>query len=365
MAEKWATEVGTKKLLQRLSLDPSKQRTFDGLAVSALGAGTYLGSPDDATDRLYEEVLLQAALKGVNFFDTAINYRCMRSERVLGKVFQQLFAKEVSREQIVVSTKGGFLPCEGSLEQFEDYVRIHYLDTGLIEAKEITAECYCMSPAFLEHQIATSLKNLNLECIDLYYLHNPEIELALLGEEAFYARLRDAFTLFEQKIQEKKIRRYGLATWNGFRQKKNSLQLSKILECAKQAAGEAHHFRAIQLPLNLVMLEALHVENQLVEKENRPIIEVAQEHQIAVMASASLMQSQVTHLSPRVFEKLPPEKSPILQALQFVLSSPVTTAFVGMKQLAHWEENREALFLPTWPQETWKEACTSLGIKNE
>lgn len=365
MGEKRALETETKKLFQWLSLDPSKQRIFDGLTVSALGAGTYLGPPDDATDRLYEEALLQAALKGVNFFDTAINYRCMRSEKVLGKVFKQLFAKEISREQIVISTKGGFLPCEGSLEQFEDYIRIHYLDTGLIEAKEIVAECHCMSPAFLENQIATSLKNLGLECIDLYYLHNPEIQLAELGEEEFYTRLSAAFALFEQKVQEKKIQRYGLATWNGFRQKKNSLQLSRVLECAKQVGGEAHHFRAIQLPLNLVMLEALHIENQLIEKESKPILEVAGEHQIAVMVSAPLMQSQVAHLSPRVFEKLPPEKSPILQALQFVLSAPITTAFVGMKQLAHWEENREVLFLPNWSQETWEEACISLGIKSE
>lgn len=360
MSETHATEVGTRKLFEWLSLDTSKIRIFDGLTLSALGAGTYLGPADDETDRLYEQILLEAAQGGINCFDTAINYRGMRSEKVLGKVLRSLFSKEISREQIVVATKGGYLPCEGPMEEYEDYIRIHYLDTGLIEAKEIISECHCMSPNFLENQIATSLKNLGLECLDIYYLHNPEIQLPEVGEEAFYDRLRAAFSLFEKQVEEGKIQRYGVATWNGFRQKKNALQLTKILDCAKQVGGENHHFRAIQLPFNLVMLEAMKIENQ---EEDKTVVEIARENQIAIMVSAPLMQSQVAHLPPRVFEKLPPERLPMLQALQFVLSTPfVTTAFVGMKQKQHWEENREALFSPVWTEEVWKQACTSLGV---
>lgn len=362
----WATEEATKKRLSGLPLHPSKQRLFDGLCVSALGAGTYLGAVDETTDRLYEQLLIRAAQEGINFFDTAINYRGMRSERSLAKALKEIAAFGISREMVVIATKGGYLPCEAPPEQFEDYVRTHYLDTKLVKAEEIVAECHCMSPDFLENQIATSLQNLQLDAIDLYYLHNPETQLAEIEEEPFYQRLTAAFSLFEKKVQEGKIRRYGLATWNGFRQKKRSLQLAKIAECAKEAGGEGHHFRAIQLPFNLVMLEALKMKNQLASKENRSILEVAAEHKIAVMISAPLMQAQVAHLNLRVFESLPQEKTPMLQALQFVLSTPeITTAFVGMKQPNHFEENREALFTPTWEKEKWLAACTSLGIKLE
>ncbi len=369
MGEKWATEPGTSKYFQWNSIFPSKQKLFHGLHVSALGAGTYLGPADDATDKLYEQTLLKAALSGVNFFDTAINYRCQRSEKVLRKVFRDLASHGIQRDQYVVATKGGYLPCEGSLDHFEDYVRIHYLDTGVIEAKEIVGGCHCMSPAFLDNQIASSLKNLGLECIDLYYLHNPETQLLEIEETEFYRRLTEVFVLFEQKVHEKKIRSYGIATWNGFRQKaaqRGTLQLSKIVQCATDAGGEKHHLKAIQLPFNLVMLEAIKLKNQTLISAKKNIISAAKENRIALMASAALMQSQVGQLCRKVFEELPPGETRMIQSLEFVLSTPdICSAFCGMKRLEHWEENRKVLFEPAWPRDVWEKACRSLGVAPE
>lgn len=351
MAEKWATDAGTAKYFKWVTIHPSKQKLFDNLTVSALGAGTYLGAPDDATDKIYEQTLLQAGLGGINFFDTAINYRNQRSERVLGKVIRDLNMRGVLRDQIVIATKGGFLPFEGS---FDEYVRVHYLDTGVIEAKDIVADCHCMKPSFLDNQIASSLKNLGVQCIDLYYLHNPETQIPEVGEEEFYRRLREAFVLFEKKVEEKKVRRYGIATWNGLRIKKGGLQLSKVIQCAKEAGGEGHHFKAIQLPYNLVMLEAI---------KQKKLFQIAAENHLLIMTSASLMQAQVKQLSKRVFEQLPPGKSPMTQALEFVLSTPqICTAFCGMKRLEHWEENKTVLHEPNWPLDAWTQACETLGI---
>lgn len=364
MVETSATAAGTKKWAEKAGLDPSKRRNFDGLSISALGCGTYLGQNDDATDRLYEETLIAAGLGGVNFFDTAINYRSMRSEKVLKKVLSALFEKGLSREELVISTKGGFIPVEGPFEEFEDYVRVHYFDTGIINPKEVAAECHCMSPLFLENQIAASLKNMGLEAIDLYYLHNPEIELSWLEEDLFYKKLTEAFALFEKKVQEKKIKRYGLATWNGFRQKRGALQIEKVMQAALEAGGDSHHFKAIQLPLNIVMLEAMKVKNQVMGKEEMTILQAAEKCNVAVFASAPLMQSEIRHLPSRVFEKLPVEKTFMQQALQFVLSIPyVRGTFVGMKEAKHWNENQELLFTPTWNQEAWKGANLSVSIE--
>lgn len=366
MGEKWATETGTSKYFQWAPLSPHKQRLFDHLCVSALGAGTYLGSADDGTDQLYEQVLLKAGLSGMNFFDTAIHYRCQRSERVLKKVLRELAGRGVARDQIVIATKGGILPCEGSPDLLDEYVRTQFLDKGVMEQEEIVAGIHCMSPSFLENQIQASLKNLGIDCIDLYYLQNPEMQLLEIGEELFYERLQAAFSLLEKKVQEKKIRRYGIASWNGFRQKaehKGSLQLAKILECAQKAGGPQHHFRAIQLPFNLVMTEALKLKNQIQDTEKKSLFQTAQEANISVLISSPLMQGQVSHLSQRIFTSMPQGESKIRQALEFVLATPqVCTAFCGMTHLDHVDENSRCLQEPMWPLETWKEVCTSIGI---
>jgi aryl-alcohol dehydrogenase-like predicted oxidoreductase len=79
-------------------------RQFDALHISTLGLGTYLGNPDDQTDIAYREAVVTALRGGINFLDTAINYRHQRSERSIGAALRQL-----SREEMVVCTKGGFL----------------------------------------------------------------------------------------------------------------------------------------------------------------------------------------------------------------------------------------------------------------
>jgi len=364
MGEIQATPEGTRQYFQRIAVPSPKQKNFDGLSVASLGAGTYLGPADDATDGSYHKILVAAGLSGVNFFDTAIHYRCQRSERTLGKALQELEARGEPRESLVIATKGGTIPYEDSPEQFDDYIRIHFLDPGIMKAKEIAAGSHCMSPSFLANQIDASRKNLQLECIDLYYLHNPEIELAEVGEEEFYCRLRAAFGLLEEKVKEKKIARYGMATWNGFRQKKGALQLAKVLQCAGEVGGEFHHFKAIQLPFNLVMLEAIHIKNQIIGKEKKSIAEACVENRIALMVSSPFMQASVGSLCSKVFEKLPTGASRMNQALQFVLSAPqICTAFAGMKEIAHWEENRTALFNAPWSLPDWNAACLSLGIK--
>jgi len=350
MIEKWATQEGTDKYFKWTQIDPSKVHNFDSLHISALGAGTYLGPVDDATDKMYEETLVAAGLNGINCFDTAINYRNLRSERVLGKAIKYLALKGVNREQLFISTKGGYLPYE---DTFEDYVRTHFLDTGVIELKDIVGESHCMSPSFLENQIQSSLKNLSLSCIDLYYLHNPEAQLAEVSEEEFYLRLTAAFSLFEQKVQEKKIQRYGIATWNGFRVKKGGLDFAKVLQCAVDAGGEGHHFKAIQLPLNLVMMEAV----------KQKIIEKALKHNIATFVSAPLMQGKVLRLSSQMFQRLPPAKSKMAQALEWVISTPnVCSAFCGMTHKAHLEENCAVLHTPMLSLEDWTQSCQTLGL---
>ncbi len=352
--ENAATPDFTLEYFQAKEVHPDKQRSFDGLRVSALGAGTYLGQADDATDRLYEQSLIKAALSGVNFFDTAINYRCMRSEKVIHRVLKELERQGLKRSQIVIATKGGFIPCEGTPEVFDDTLRTQYLDPGLIAPGDIALGCHCIAPAFLDAQITLSLRNLGLNCIDLYYLHNPETQLQEIDEAEFYRRLTDAFRLLEQNVQNGRIARYGIATWNGLRQKqgqKTTLQLPKILACALDAGGANHHFRAVQMPYNLVMLEAVKSKT----------LQILTDANIAFMVSSPLMQSHAMSLPARVFDRLPKEESPALQSLQFLASTPTAcTLFAGMKKLDHLHENTKLLRLPNWPKAEWDKALAAI-----
>ena len=58
---------------------------------------------------------------------------------------------------------------------------------------------------------------MNLECVDVYYIHNPESQLGHVSEEEFYTRLRAAFESLEQSRAQGQLKFYGVATWNGFR----------------------------------------------------------------------------------------------------------------------------------------------------
>src|SRR5207245_4412117 len=101
----YATIDGTTRYTDRFPLyrDAGFYRTVCGLQVSSLGIGTYLGVADDATDQSYTDALIASGTGGINFFDTAINYRNQRSERAIGAALRQL-----QRDEIVVCTKAGF-----------------------------------------------------------------------------------------------------------------------------------------------------------------------------------------------------------------------------------------------------------------
>ena len=354
MSTKQATPEGTSRHLSQRphQFNPHKIRSFDGLTLSAMAAGTYLGASDDATDHLYEEALVHAAQHGINFFDTAINYRCQRSERNIAYALHKLIGTGITRDQIFISTKGGFLPADGDPNSYKEYIYKCYLNTGIMVPDDIVEHCHCMTPKYLQSQIDLSLKNLKCGSIDLYYLHNPETQLRAVNESDFYKRLRSAFELLEKNVADEKIRRYGVATWNGFRQgfgAPDRLDLEKIIAIAREVGGANHNLKAIQLPYNLAMLEAVGVPSQKVAEDELPIIPAAVHHGVAVMISAPLMQANVLRLPQAVYGQIAGNESSIQKALNFVLSSPgVTSAMVGMKQIKHVDENRHVLTLPDW-----------------
>src|SRR5205807_9596681 len=120
--------------------------------------------------------------------------------------------------------------------------------------------CHCMTPTYLRHQIDTSLANLGLACLDVYYLHNPEIQLEQVTRDEFMKRLRAAFEALEAAVAQGKLRVYGTATWEEYRvlpKARGHLSLEALVRLAEEVGGEDHHFQVITLPLNLGMLESI------------------------------------------------------------------------------------------------------------
>lgn len=342
-----ATEEGTAAYRDRLvGLSNEHFHKQQNLWLSSIGLGTYLGHPNEITDIAYQIAITKALELGCNVFDSAINYRSQRSERAIGATLQQLFEQnKLKREEVIVATKGGFIPFDPkSAPDPHTYRKKEFIDTGIIKESDIIADCHCMTPSYIENQLERSLQNFELKSIDIYYLHNPETQLEEIDTKELYQRIRDVFEVLERKVTEGKISFYGTATWYGFRRPSNSkdfLDLSALVKIAQELAGDNHHFRFIQLPYNLAMTEAFTLANQRVNGEKLCILDAAKEFGITVMTSASILQSRLAHNLPKdVKAHFPGLQTDAQRSIQFVRSTPgVTTALVGMSQKAHSEEN--------------------------
>lgn len=352
MSEK-ATKNGTQAYAERF-----RARAADGhfreaqdLVLSSLGIGTYLGQPDERTDAAYASAIVSAVENGINVVDAAINYRFQRSERSIGAALVQLEEKGFSREQIVVCTKAGYLTPDGKMPPDPNrYFFEEYIQRGVFQAKDIAGGSHCIAPRFLQDQLARSLANMGVDCIDVFYLHNPETQLAEVPKPQFLSRVRDAFHALEANVATGKIQFYGMATWNGFRQEagaRDSMQLSDFVAIAREIGGDGHHFRFVQLPFNLGMTEALTLGNQSVEGKNLTIMEAAEELNVTLIASASLLQGQVASNLPSFVAEAMGLQSDAERALQFVRSSPgITAALVGMSRQEHVMENVKLVGIP-------------------
>ncbi|MBI4587363.1 MAG: aldo/keto reductase [Candidatus Rokubacteria bacterium] len=358
-----ATPEGTDAYRRRMEAQtaPAHFRSFGGVGLSSLGIGTYLGDEDAATDELYRDAVARALERGVNVVDTAINYRHQRSERAVGQALAGLVQRgALRREEVVVATKGGFIPFDGAVPANpRGYFTETYLRPGIIGREDVVAGCHCMTPRYLADQLERSRRNLGLDTLDVYYVHNPEMQLGEVDRSEFLERIRATFAFLESAVGDGKIGCYGTATWNGCRQPRTArdyLSLAELEEVAREVAGDHHHFRVIQLPYNLAMSEAFTRANQLVDGEAVSALEAARRLGIYVMVSASIYQGQLSrNLPPVLGQHLPGLRTDAQRALQFVRSTPgVGTALVGMKRAAHVEENLALTKVPPVPWEEFQ-----------
>jgi aryl-alcohol dehydrogenase-like predicted oxidoreductase len=339
----FATSDGTARFAARFAREQAAgfYRDAQGFLVSSIGIGTYLGEMDEATDQGYADAIASALGAGVNVIDTSLNYRNQHSERSIARALRACTdAASIQRDEVVLCTKAGYLVPDA-------------VPNGVLSAQDVVQGMHSMAPAFLADQLGRSLQNLAVQTIDVFYLHNPETQLGSLNQDEFYARIRRAFEFLEQAAGRSEIRYYGTATWEGYRRPQRSggaLSLNRLAAIAHEVGGTSHHFRFIQLPLNLAMPEAFANRDG---GEN--VLDAAQRLGVTVIASASLLQARLArNLPSEIRDRVPGASTDAQRAIQFTRSTPgVAVALIGMSSVAHVRENLALASVPPLNQQQY------------
>ncbi|HCX1604202.1 TPA: aldo/keto reductase [Staphylococcus aureus] len=128
---------------QFVNLGKSDVEVFPiALGTNAVGGHNLYPNLDEEQGK---DVVRQAINHGINLLDTAYIYGPERSEELVGEV-----VKEYPREQIKIATKGS--------REFDENQEVHQNN----------------QPEYLKQQVENSLKRLQTDYIDLYYIHFPD-----------------------------------------------------------------------------------------------------------------------------------------------------------------------------------------------
>jgi aryl-alcohol dehydrogenase-like predicted oxidoreductase len=351
-----ATGDGTNRYAERFrdqfAADFYRTSPLD-VVMSSIGLGTYLGEPTDVDDAAYATAARHAIASGINLLDTAINYRCQRSEQAVGAAIQEaVSAGDLAREELIVCTKGGYIPLDrtppANRADYQAYVRREFIDSEILRPDEIVGGGHSLAPRFIRYCLAKSRQNLGLRSIDLYYIHNPEQQLGVVEPGDLYSRLESVFAVLEEAADRGEISGYGIATWHGLRippDQQGHLSLEAVVEAARRAGGGAHRLRAVQLPVNLAMSEAVRMPTQLVKGKPLTLAQAAMDLHLAVIGSATLMQAQLTDGLPAALrEHFRDLTTDAQRAIAFARTiDGVGASLVGMKRVAHVDENLGAV----------------------
>jgi myo-inositol catabolism protein IolS len=113
-----------------------------GLGTNAVGGHNIYPNLNDETGKYVVRTALE---NGINFLDTAFIYGPERSEELIGEVIRE----RGNRDDVVIATKGAHKFVDGKV-------------------------VFDNSPAFLKEAVEGSLKRLQTDYIDLFYIHFPD-----------------------------------------------------------------------------------------------------------------------------------------------------------------------------------------------
>ncbi len=202
-------------------------RTGWKVSVSSFGAWAIGGTWGKVDDKESLAALHKAIDLGVNFIDTADVYGDGRSERLIAKILKE------RSEKIIVATKAG--------RRLNPHIASGYNRENLTQ--------------FIER----SLKNLQVEALDLVQLHCPPTEVYYMPE---------VFGVLDDLIQDGKIRYFGVS-------------VEKVEEAIK--AIEYPNVQTVQIIFNIFR-----------QRPTELFFKLAQEKKVGILARVPLSSGMLT-----------------------------------------------------------------------
>lgn len=371
----YATSEGTKKYVDNAinnnEILRSHFRSFEGLLLSSIGMGTYLGEPTPHDDDLVENAVYESVKSGsINVIDTAINYRLMKSEKSIGRAIDRLVNDNIiSRNQVFICTKNGYITNDGDYSSIGmmEYIQKMFISPGLIDPSDISSGYHVLNPNYIARCIDKSLVNMRLNTIDLVYIHNAyEGWYGDIGKNEFYESIAKVFQTYERYRSNNKIRYYGMATWTCFRVPQDSkeyLSLEDMIRIAEDIGGMNHGFRFIQLPYNLAYSEALFLKNQNVGSEKGlTILEACNRLNVGAFTSVPLFQTRLLNAKIPEYSGITDQ---VLKLIQIIRSTPnVTAPLLGHKNPAHVNQNIRIAKIPPLNEFEFEKALDILSQRS-
>ncbi|WP_410506420.1 aldo/keto reductase [Haloimpatiens sp. FM7315] len=258
--------------------------------------------------------------------------------------------KKIKRDEVVIATKGGYLPVdyrnilvdENYREKISDDLEKYFredicksLNFKNTEIDNILKRKNTINNKIIEFLFNESRINLDMDTIDIYYLHNPEVSKAGMSEEEFYNKLGVTFSFLEDKVKEGKLKYYGISTYSGFIAKETEakyLSLEKIYKIAEKVGGDKNHFKYIQLPFNKGMDDAGRIKNQRIKGTLKTPIDAAFDLGLSVITNVSLGQGQYFY------------KYSCEEMIEFLVNNlRIFSSMVGMKNVLNVERNVKSI----------------------
>lgn len=249
--------------------------------VSPICFGSLRLTPEN---EMYKESLRVAFSHGINFIDSSGSYGDGASELLIGDVIKEkMESGELQRDQVVVSTKIGTLQGRALIDANK---REHLGNPfpGMIKISDQMA--HCISPDYLEFQITSSLRRLNLEHIDIVFIQGPEMMLSQgKSKEDMLAALRKAFEHLEVEVVKGRIKYYGVAS-SALLKKDIASDFINLrdLHAVAHSIRPNNRFAAVQIPFNLFETYALTEKNH----KGKSVFEVARELDLATVTCRPL-----------------------------------------------------------------------------
>lgn len=356
------------------SAAPRRPLGNTGLNCHPLGFGCYRIIDGNSA---HEQALRAYLERGGNLIDTSANYGDGLSELLVGKVLQ-----DYSGGDTVLVTKGGYIQGQNmQLAMKQQFPEVVEYGEGI---------WHCIHPEFLETQLRRSMQRLRRNSLDVYLLHNPEYFLedashkgavAESHQMEFYRRVREAFAFLESKVAAGELGWYGISS-NNFPLPESQPTATSIARCwaAAESVSPNHHFRVVQLPLNVFESGgALEINNA-----GMTALEFCREKGIGVLANRPLnafqrnsMMRLADFLRPGEAAPGPEQIAAIVEPLRKMeaelwemfevpqfsgmeggITEYMTNMLPMIKSMAHWEQIYYLRLIQ--PIERWAQECQQL-----